>query len=202
MDLKAIKTVLCSIILALLIVVCGKDMAYANNSAPIMLSSMNSIQQRIDIMEEKKDAAHMMAEGARQLGLHEESETILLAKSLWQHYDNESKSLEEELNTLRNSMKYIGTFKLTAYDACMSCCGKTNGITASGAKAQAGVTIAADTRVLPVGTRVYIENVGERVVQDRGGAIKGNKIDVFVNNHSEAHQSIYNQTNAKVWILE
>ena len=39
---------------------------------------------------------------------------------------------------------------------------------------------------IPFGTKVYIEGVGERVVQDRGGSIKGNKIDIFFDNHSDA----------------
>ena len=79
------------------------------------------------------------------------------------------------------SEKYIAT----AYCACKKCCGKTDGITASGVKAVQGVTVAMN-KSIPFGTRVYIEGVGERVVQDRGGAIKGNKVDIFFNNHSDA----------------
>ena len=80
----------------------------------------------------------------------------------------------------------LGTFKITAYCACKKCCGKTNGITASGVKAREGITVAADTRKLPFGTNLYIDGVGERTVQDRGGAIKGNKIDIFFNSHQQA----------------
>lgn len=82
----------------------------------------------------------------------------------------------------------LGTYKLTAYCACSRCCGKTNGITASGAKAVQGVTVAADTRILPFGTKIYIDGYGERTVQDTGGAIKGNRIDVFFDSHQEALQ--------------
>jgi 3D (Asp-Asp-Asp) domain-containing protein len=77
-------------------------------------------------------------------------------------------------------------YVITAYCSCYRCCGKTNGITASGAKATEGVTIAADTNKLPFGTRVYIEGVGERIVQDRGGAIKGNRIDLYFSDHQRA----------------
>ena len=77
--------------------------------------------------------------------------------------------------------KYIAT----AYCDCRKCCGKTDGITASGAKAVEGVTVAMNKSV-PFGTKVYIEGVGERIVQDRGGAIKGNNIDIFFDNHSDA----------------
>ena len=78
----------------------------------------------------------------------------------------------------------LGEYKLTAYCACMKCCGKTDGITASGVKAKEGVTIAAD-KSLPFGTKILI-NGHEYTVQDRGGAIKGNKIDVFFDSHQAA----------------
>ena len=79
----------------------------------------------------------------------------------------------------------LGEYKLTAYCACKKCCGKTDGITASGVKAKEGVTVAADTRVLPFGTKLFI-NGHEYIVQDKGGAIKGNKIDIYFDNHQEA----------------
>lgn len=67
-------------------------------------------------------------------------------------------------------------YEATAYCSCEKCCGawaenRPDGIvyTASGAVAQEGVTIAADWDVLPPGTVVYIDGLGERVVQDRGG---------------------------------
>ena len=81
----------------------------------------------------------------------------------------------------------------TAYCPCEICCGKwalnrPDGIvyTASGAIAEEDVTIAADWSVYSPGTILYIEGIGERTVQDRGGAISGQKIDVFFNNHEDA----------------
>lgn len=48
-------------------------------------------------------------------------------------------------------------------------------------------TIAADTSHYPFGTRMYIQGYGWGVVEDRGSAIKGaNRIDIFMNSHSEA----------------
>lgn len=78
-------------------------------------------------------------------------------------------------------------FVLTAYCPCEKCCGKTDGITASGVKAVEGVTIAADTSVLPFGTKVIIDG-NTYIVQDRGGAVKGNRIDVFFDSHEKALQ--------------
>ena len=61
----------------------------------------------------------------------------------------------------------------------------TGNPTATGVYPSRG-TIAVDPSVIPLGTRVYVEGYGYATAQDTGGAIKGNKIDVFVNSHSEA----------------
>lgn len=81
--------------------------------------------------------------------------------------------------------EYIGTFETTGYCPCARCCGKTNGITASGTLATANHTIAADTSVLPFGTQVVI-NGQVYTVEDRGGAIRGGRIDIFFASHQEA----------------
>lgn len=75
-------------------------------------------------------------------------------------------------------------YKITAYCPCSKCCGKTNGRTASGTTATAGRTVAASSK-FAFGTKL---NIGGHVytVEDRGGAINGNKIDIFVNSHAEA----------------
>lgn len=82
-------------------------------------------------------------------------------------------------------IKSLGTFKLTAYCACSRCCGKCDGITATGTKATAGRTIAVDPRKIPYGTEVII-NGHTYIAEDCGGAIKQNKIDIFFNSHAEA----------------
>ena len=77
-------------------------------------------------------------------------------------------------------------YKITAYCPCSKCCGKTTGRTASGTTATAGRTVAASSK-FAFGTKL---NIGGHVytVEDRGGAINGNKIDIFVNTHAEALQ--------------
>ena len=77
-----------------------------------------------------------------------------------------------------------GTYKVTAYCACAQCCGKTNGITASGTRATAGRTVAAPAN-FAFGTKLYIGG-NTYVVEDRGGAIQGNKIDIYMNSHADA----------------
>jgi len=79
-----------------------------------------------------------------------------------------------------------GVYKVTAYCACMSCCGKTNGITASGTHATANRTIAAPS-TFAFGTKVVINGI-TYTVEDRGGAIQGNRIDIYMDTHAEALQ--------------
>lgn len=47
-------------------------------------------------------------------------------------------------------------------------------------------TIAVDRSIIPLGTKVYVENYGYAIAQDVGGAIKGNRIDVFLNSRTES----------------
>ena len=84
-----------------------------------------------------------------------------------------------------SSSSSVRVYKVTAYCSCSKCCGShSNGYTASGTKATAGRTVAAPSN-LPYGTKLDI-NGKTYVVEDRGGAIKGNRIDIYVNSHSEA----------------
>ena len=78
------------------------------------------------------------------------------------------------------------TYKITAYCPCSKCCGKATGRTASGTTATAGRTVAASSK-FAFGTKL---NIGGHIytVEDRGGAVNGNKIDIFVNTHAEALQ--------------
>ncbi len=81
----------------------------------------------------------------------------------------------------------LGTFTLTAYCSCKKCCGKwSGGSTYSGVMPQEGRTIAVDPRVIPLGSRVYIDGYGEYIAEDTGSAIKGNRIDIYMDSHEAA----------------
>ena len=110
-----------------------------------------------------------------------------------------NQELSIQLETLKeNQVAYIGKYKITYYCACKQCCGKDNGITASGVKVQEGITVAADTSKLPFGTKIYIKGIGWRTVQDRGGSIKGNRLDIYVPSHDSPMP--YNVQNLDVWV--
>ncbi|WP_144533941.1 3D domain-containing protein [Bacillus pumilus] len=61
------------------------------------------------------------------------------------------------------------------------------GTTASGVTTKQGITIACPP-YMKFGTKLYIEDVGLRVCQDRGGDIKGNRLDVFIENLKKARE--------------
>lgn len=74
----------------------------------------------------------------------------------------------------------------TAYTAfCTGC----SGITKTGIDLRANPNqkvIAVDPSIIPLGSRVYVDGYGEAIAGDTGGAIKGNRIDVFIPSQSDA----------------
>jgi len=107
----------------------------------------------------------------------------------------------------------------TAYCSCGKCCGwkrnwlfqpvyasgpqkgrrKSVGITASGKRARMG-TISADPGILPYGTVLYVPGYGYGRVEDTGGAIKGNRIELFFDSHRKALAWGRRAVTAKVWM--
>lgn len=61
-------------------------------------------------------------------------------------------------------------------------------LTKSGRPPVVGLTVAADPSVVPLGSVVYIDGLGERLVHDIGGAVKGNHLDVFMGSCFEARR--------------
>ena len=82
---------------------------------------------------------------------------------------------------------------VTHYDCCVECCGKVDGLTASGTHATPYSTVAVDPSVIPLGAVLlvdYGDGAGLRRyrAEDTGGAIKGSRIDLCVGSHAEAQQ--------------
>lgn len=75
----------------------------------------------------------------------------------------------------------------------------TGNPTASGVWPKVGVA-AVDTNIIPMGTRLYVEGYGYATALDRGGAIKGHRIDLFMDTESQALQ--WGAQKVKVYILE
>lgn len=73
-----------------------------------------------------------------------------------------------------------------------------SGVTASGIKARRGI-VAVDPRVIPLGTRMYIMGYGPALAADTGGAIKGTKIDLCIEDYNEALR--FGRRTVEVYIL-
>lgn len=84
-----------------------------------------------------------------------------------------------------SSYEYIGEFTITHYTASIEECGNNKGITATGTKVKNNRTIAVDPNVIPYGTEVVIGDT-VYVAEDTGGAIKENRIDIYVSDKTEA----------------
>lgn len=108
-------------------------------------------------------------------------------------------------------LHYLGEFEYTGYCKCTICCdsygsnrpvldGKEVVYTSSGEYASK-YTIAVDPKVIPIGSMVYLEGYGMRIAQDVGGAIKGNRVDIYCETHDEA-LTVGRQKGMKVWVLK
>lgn len=105
--------------------------------------------------------------------------------------------VEQEETTTEVKKSKIQTFELTAYCPCEICCGEyaknrptdENGkpivYGSTGERLTSGYSIAVDPNVIPYGSEVIIDGKFYKA-QDCGGAIKGNRIDVYFDNHQEA----------------
>ena len=127
-----------------------------------------------------------------------EQRTIVESKrTIERTIDTEKKTIEIETDKEDDTNQAVepvslGNFKLTAYCGCEICCGiwadnRPNGIIygAIGEELKEGYSIAVDPSVIPYRTEVII-NGHTYKAQDCGGAIKGNRIDVYFEDHSDA----------------
>ena len=105
----------------------------------------------------------------------------------------------------------LGEFKITAYCGCEECCGiygvnrpiDENGdeivYGSIGKRLEVGRSIAVDPKVIPYGTKVMF-NGHEYVAEDCGGAIKGNRIDLYMEDHAET--VIWGVQNIEVFLVQ
>jgi len=74
---------------------------------------------------------------------------------------------------------HLGTFTVRAYTHYLSP-GVALSKTATGTVPLSGRTVAVDPRIIPLGSKIHIEGVGERIAEDTGGKIKGKRLDLFL----------------------
>ena len=127
-------------------------------------------------------------------------------------------SVQKQKVAVKKKNYQIKIMTVTAYCPCATCCGwklnrygrpvfnygskrgyrKKVGYTSTGTHADIG-TIAADTRSIPYGTKLYVQGYGFGVVEDTGGALKGNHIDIFFHSHAEAMRWGVKSMKVAVW---
>jgi len=102
--------------------------------------------------------------------------------------------------------RFVRALKMTAtaYDATFESCGKhpdhpQYGITYSGLRVRPGI-VAVDPKVIPLGTYLYVEGYGEALAADKGGAIKGNRIDLYYESPEDVAK--YGKRTVKVYVLD
>ena len=108
-----------------------------------------------------------------------------------------AQEIEEPAEPEAPELVSLGEYEITHYCSCEICCDEyavgrpvdENGqeivYTASGDRAEAGKTIAVDPAVIPLGSTVIIDGQ-TYIAQDTGGAIQGNRIDIYCSSHQEA----------------
>lgn len=117
---------------------------------------------------------------SQQVFLQQEQNKKSVTKATVTETENQTTNNTIEDKTANSASKNAGGFNATAY--CL------RGRTASGGSVRRGI-VAADPRVLPLGTRIYLNAgaySGSYVVADTGGSVKGRKLDIWVPNCSEA----------------
>lgn len=112
-------------------------------------------------------------------------------------YDGLTGYVLEDVLVDKVDLSRLGTepvlFTVTAYCPCRICCGNYSpevtgreARTATGAVPQQGRTIAVDPMLIPYGTSVHIDGMGDYIAEDCGGAVRQNHIDVYFDSHEAA----------------
>ena len=149
-----------------------------NIPIPLDIKEKMIAEQKAKIEEENKTQELKKQEQIKLAKAKEQQEKRKVAKVV-----NNTTS-RGDIESRKDNSGYI-KFTATAYCGCAKCCGKSTGKTASGTTATAGRTVAMSSSY-SFGTKIEIQGMGTYIVEDRGGAIKGNRIDIFFSNHQKA----------------
>lgn len=144
-----------------------------------------------EYQEENSPASTATSDGSVEAGLiHKSTGEGVFAEAVEGVTPDASSVLEGQPITVSadSVLRPLGNYRITHYCQCNICCGPwANGVTSTGATATTNRTIAVDPTQIPYGSKVVI-NGQVYVAEDCGGAIKGNRIDIYVGSHAEAEQ--------------
>ncbi|MCR8925666.1 LysM peptidoglycan-binding domain-containing protein [Priestia megaterium] len=154
-------------------------------------------QQQAQAEQAQKEQQQAQAEQAQK-----EQQQAQAEQAQKEQQQAQAEQAQKEQQPAESSQQASGksmTVEATAYTAnCAGC----SGTTATGVDLKANPNqkvIAVDPSVIPLGSKVYVEGYGEAVAADTGGAIKGNRIDVFVPAEGDAQQ--FGRKSVKITVM-
>ena len=111
---------------------------------------------------------------------------------------------EIDTNGINVPAKYVGQFSISHYCSCPICTGTAKGSkTATGHVPKEGRTVAVDKHIIPLHSVIYVEGLGSFVAEDVGGAVKGNHLDIYIDDHQRAlNLGTLKGAKPKVYILK
>ncbi|MGN2273029.1 LysM peptidoglycan-binding domain-containing protein [Priestia megaterium] len=154
-------------------------------------------QQQAQAEQAQKEQQQAQAEQAQK-----EQQQAQAEQAQTEQQQAQAEQAQKQQQPAESSQQASGksmTVEATAYTAnCAGC----SGTTATGVDLKANPNqkvIAVDPSVIPLGSKVYVEGYGEAVAADTGGAIKGNRIDVFVPSEGDAQQ--FGRKSVKITVM-
>lgn len=151
----------------------------SNESTLSKLNTDISAQKQLLASESKKEQNLLAEENTKKLALNTNTSTNS-SNSVAKHSTTSNNAVTNNLS--RGSSGSLSSSKSISVNATAYC---DSGITASGMSTRKGV-IAVDPRVIPLGSKVYIDGYGYAIAADTGGAIVGNRIDLFFPSKTDA----------------
>ncbi|MED4028806.1 LysM peptidoglycan-binding domain-containing protein [Priestia megaterium] len=159
-------------------------------------------QQQAQAEQAQKEQQQAQAEQAQKEQQQAQAEQAQAEQAQKEQQQAQAEQAQKEQQPAESSQQASGksmTVEATAYTAnCAGC----SGTTATGVDLKANPNqkvIAVDPSVIPLGSKVYVEGYGEAVAADTGGAIKGNRIDVFVPAEGDAQQ--FGRKSVKITVM-
>ncbi|MFF2072216.1 3D domain-containing protein, partial [Priestia megaterium] len=147
--------------------------------------------------EQEQAQAAAQAQAAQEQAQKEQEQAQAAAQA--QAAQEQAAQQQQQQSQQQASGKSM-TVEATAYTAnCAGC----SGTTATGVNLKSNPNqrvIAVDPSVIPLGSKVYVEGYGQAVAADTGGAIKGNRIDVFVSSDSAAQD--WGRRSVKITVID
>ena len=213
--------VLRNLLAVIIIIVIASIIAGASSSTTLwdVSNELEVKESRLTLVRESKEKLHHAAESLRYLSFEDDHSTISELQNTWTTLNDEESRLITEIDELKEKKasieyeiaererkaaeekakgKYLGVFNTTAY--CL------HGTTSTGVTPRVGVTIAVDPKVIPYGSKLRLvrkdtgEEIGYRIAQDCGGAIKGKRLDIYLSSEKECRQ--WGRKNLEVYLVE